>query len=91
MNGIEFDGSNDVFRKFFMDKLATSGKIVINRVKEKWREYKGISGWKKHKEKFRSSISTGWYNLVKSAELMTRFILEKTSELVVDYETDAHS
>lgn len=49
-----------------MDKLATFGKIVINSVKEKWREYKGISGWKKHKEKFRKQYK---HRLVQLSEI----------------------
>lgn len=40
----------------------------------------------KHKEKFRSRVSTGWHNLVKPAQQMIRFILEKTQELGIDCE-----
>lgn len=45
----------------------------------------------KHKGKFRSSISKGWYNLVESAELRIRLIREKTSELSINCTKDVHS
>lgn len=71
-------GDTEIFRKLFMDrvglKLGTSGRIVIDWIKEKG-EYVSVSWWERtflNKAKFRSRISTDWYKLVKSAELMIK-------------------